>query len=64
MATKYFKTKYPGVRHRLHPTRKNGIKPDMYFAIYYYVNGKRKDEGLGWASKGWTAEKANAELAN
>jgi hypothetical protein len=63
MTTKYFKTKYPGVRYRLHPTRKDGIKPDMYFAIYYYVDGKRKDEGLGWASKKWTAEKANSELS-
>lgn len=63
MAVKYYKTKYPGVRYRLHPSRKHGLKPDMYFAIYYHVNGKRKDEGLGWASNKWTAEKAAGELA-
>jgi integrase len=63
MAIKYFKTKYPGVRYRLHHSRKNGVKPDQYFAIYYYLNSKRIDEGLGWASKEWTAEKANAELS-
>jgi integrase len=63
MAVKYYKTKHPGVRYRLHPSRKNGLKPDMYFAIYYYANGKRKDEGIGWASNKWTAEKAAGELA-
>jgi integrase len=63
MAAKYYKTKYPGVRYRLHPDRKHGLKFDRYFAIYYIKNGKRIDEGCGWASKEWTAEKAAGELA-
>ncbi|MBN2058922.1 MAG: site-specific integrase [Deltaproteobacteria bacterium] len=63
MAAKYYKTKYPGVRYREHPSRKHGLKPDIYFAIYYYANGRRKDEGLGWASNKWTIEKAAGELA-
>jgi len=60
---KWQKTNYPGVRFREHPTRKHGLikKKDQYFSIYYRVDGKRKEEGLGWASAGWNAERANVE---
>lgn len=51
----------PGVRFREHPTRKHGIKKDRYFAIYYKVNGVRHEEALGWASEGWTVQKAVAQ---
>ncbi|MBC8177414.1 MAG: site-specific integrase [Deltaproteobacteria bacterium] len=61
--SKWIRSDYPGVRYRKHKTRKHGIKFDQYFAIYYQFNGKRKEEGLGWASKGWTAKKANLVLA-
>ncbi|CAK8716854.1 hypothetical protein GKODMF_08460 [Candidatus Electrothrix gigas] len=61
--SKYQSTKFPGVRTREHATRKHGIKPDRYFLIRYQANGKRKEEGLGWASEGWTAEKAALKLA-
>lgn len=57
------KTKYSGVRFREHLTRKHGIKPDCYFVIRYQRDGKRKEEGLGWASEGWSAEKAALQLA-
>ena len=30
--------------------------------LRYVVNGKRKQEALGWASQGWTVSKAQAEL--
>jgi len=63
MAQQYNKTKHPGVRYRIHNTRKHGIQYDKYFAIYFWANGKRHDEGLGWASQGWTVEKAAGELA-
>lgn len=53
----------PGVRFREHPTRKHGIKKDRYFAIYYKVNGVRHEEALGWASEGWTVQKAVAQLS-
>jgi len=56
-------TAYPGVRYREHPTRKHGIKPDRYFFIRYKLKGKDKEEGVGWASAGMTAEKANKILA-
>jgi len=63
MAEKWQKSDYPGIRFREHPTRKHGIKKDRYFVISYRLNGKRKDESIGWASKGWTLKKANKILS-
>ena len=63
MSVKWKKTKHPGVRFYEHPTRKHGIQKDKYFSIRYQKNGKRIEEGLGWASKGWDADKASIELA-
>jgi len=60
---RYLSTKFKGVRAREHATRKHGIKPDLYFFIRYQFDGERKEEGLGWASEGWTAEKAALKLA-
>lgn len=60
---KWQKTKFIGVRFREHPTRKHGIGPDKYFAIRYRVDGKRREEGLGWATEGWNAQRASMELA-
>lgn len=57
------KTKYPGVRFREHETRKHGIGKDRYFAIRYQRDGVRREEGLGWSSGGWNAEKAAVELS-
>ncbi|MGV8057884.1 MAG: tyrosine-type recombinase/integrase [Smithellaceae bacterium] len=62
MATKWIKTNFPGVRYRKHPTRKNGVNLDQYFTIRYKLNGKDKEEGLGWASGNWTAVKAYDRL--
>lgn len=56
-------TKFPGVRFREHPTRKHGIRKDQYFAIRYQQDGKRQEEGLGWASEGWSAQRAFEKLA-
>jgi len=50
MAVKWIKTTFKGVRYHEHETRKNGIKKDQYFTIRYKLNGKDKEEGLGWAS--------------
>jgi Phage integrase, N-terminal SAM-like domain len=60
---KWKKTKFPGIRYRTHPTRKHGIAKDQYFAIRYQFGGTRQEEGLGWASEGWSLEKALVELA-
>lgn len=63
MKTIWKSTKYPGVRYREHPTRKNGIQKDRYFSIRYQRDGIRKEEGLGWSSEGWTLQKVLLELA-
>lgn len=54
------KTQYVGVRYREHPTRKHNGKPDRYFMIRYRVNGQLKEEGLGWSSQEWNAQKASS----
>jgi site-specific recombinase XerD len=51
------------VRLREHPNRKHGVRLDRYFAIRYQRDGRRREEGLGWSSEGWTAEKAAGELS-
>jgi integrase len=61
--SKWIKTNFKGVRYREHPTRKHGIQKDKYFSIRYKLDGKDKEEALGWASDGWTAEKAALELS-
>jgi integrase len=60
---KKVKTKVPGVRYREHPTRKHGLHPDKYFFIRYRLEGKVKEEGLGWSSEGWTMARAAELLA-
>lgn len=63
--SKWYTSTYPGVRYREHPTRKHGsVRKDRYFAIRYQSDGQRKEEGLGWSTEGWTAEKAAQVLAN
>lgn len=58
MGYAWITTKITEIRYREHPTRKNGaVKKDCYFTIRYRVNGVLKEEGLGWASEGWTEEK-------
>lgn len=56
--TKRQASKHPGVRYREHPTRKHGVKKDRYFMIRLFVDGRSVEEGLGWASQGWTEIKA------
>ena len=63
MAQKRIKTKVRGIRYREHETRKHGVQLDRYFSIRYRVNGKEKEEGLGWASEGWTVARAADALA-
>lgn len=64
MPVKWVSTKMQGVRYYEHTERRmrNG-QPDRYYAIRYSVNGKRHEEGLGWASEGWNPEKAYSVLA-
>ena len=58
MANKH-PTKFPGVRFREHASRKHGPRPDRYFSIRYRFNDKVAEEGVGWASDGWSPEQAS-----
>lgn len=62
MPVEWKPTTFPGVRFYEHATRRHGVRKDAYFSIRYQVDGKRREEGLGWASQGWSAQKAAAEL--
>lgn len=67
MSAKWIKSPYPGVRYREHHERKFNGKQDRYFAIRYYHQDKSIEEGCGWSSEGWNAQKANilrGELVN
>jgi integrase len=74
MSVKWMQTKYKSVRYYESDTKRNGVRKDRYYAIRFmgWIKDKRtgetkwgqKDEGLGWESEGWTAEKAALELAN
>jgi integrase len=54
MAFKWIKTKHTGLRYREHPTRKHGKVKDRFYQYRHTVDGERKEEGLGWWSKGWS----------
>lgn len=61
MGRQKIQTQYTGVRYYEHPARKlRGGGADRYFTIRYKLNGKTKEEGLGWVSEGWNAQKAHA----
>jgi site-specific recombinase XerC len=51
----------PGIRCREHATRRHGVRPDRYYTVRLSVDGRQIEEGLGWASEGWTLDKARAE---
>ncbi len=63
MAQARQKTKVQGIRFREHASRKHGLQLDRYFFIRYRVDGKEKEEGLGWTSEGWTLAKAADTLS-
>lgn len=56
-------TKFPGIRARLHPTRKHNRKPDEYYVLRFTRDGKQVTEPVGWASEGWTPQSAADVLA-
>lgn len=62
-ARTWIKTTHTGVRYREDATRLNGRIPDRYYTIRFSVHGKKLEEGLGWASEGWTTKKAASILA-
>jgi integrase len=63
MAIIWHKTKQLGVRYREHATRKNGVGYDRCYSVRYKLNGKDKEEVVGWASQGMTADRASKILS-
>lgn len=51
-----------GLRYYEHKTRMYKKHKDRNYVIYYKLNGKQKNETLGWESDGWAPEKAVAKL--
>ena len=64
MTAKKFPTQFPGIRYREHKSRKYNRTLDRYFFIRYRVNGKPKEEAIGWASEGWNATRAYGKLSD
>lgn len=62
MAKEKWETISKGIRVKTHPSRKHGVKFDRYFALRFQFNGSSVNSGLGWASEGWTLEKAIAKM--
>ncbi|WP_020588400.1 tyrosine-type recombinase/integrase [Desulfobacter curvatus] len=62
MAREKWETVYKGIKIKKHPSRKHGVKPDIYFSARFQFNGKRINSGLGWASDGWTLDRAIVRL--
>lgn len=53
---KDYSTKYDGVYFRYSRKRRHNGKPDKSYKIRYRVNGRSKNERIGWQSDGITAE--------
>jgi integrase len=62
MKTIKWESPYRGIKTKKHPTRKHGVKADVYYAVRFQHNGKRRESGLGWATEGWTLDKAITKL--
>lgn len=62
MPKEKWETVHRGIKVKKHPTRKHGIKPDVYYTARFQFNGVRINSSLGWASAGWTLDKAIIRL--
>ena len=60
---KKYKTTYPGVRYSEHPERKHNGHPDKCFFIRYRIEGKLKEEAVGWSHESINAIRASHILA-
>lgn len=65
---KLINTKFNGVYYRESLNKKHNGKPDRCFYIKYYINKTQKQECIGWASEGFSAQYAasirNERLSN
>jgi integrase len=53
---KDYSTKYDGVYFRYSRKKRHNGKPDKSFKIRYRLNGRSKNERIGWLSDGYSAE--------
>ncbi len=60
---KFISCKTPGVSYKEHETRKHGRQKDRYYTIRYQRDKKQVQEYLGWASAGWSEQRASELLA-
>lgn len=56
----WIKTKHVGVRFYEHDTKRFRGQPDKYFVYRFKVGSFSVNEGVGFASEGWTAQKVSA----
>lgn len=62
MAAAWHKTAFSGIRYREHPSRLHDDGPDRYYTIRCKIQGREREEGVGWASEGATPEEAARKL--
>ena len=53
---------FKGVRFYEDDSKQYRGNSDRYYSIRYRLDGSLKEEGIGWASEGWTPQKALDEL--
>ncbi len=58
----WVKTNFKGVEYYSHDSRKHGVRYDRYYRLRFGGAGQMRVTGLGWASEGWTEEKAALKL--
>lgn len=51
-----------GLQYREHATRKHAGRADRYYLVRWSRSGKVVSEALGWASEGWTINKASGAM--
>lgn len=54
--------KFKGVRFYIDKSRKHGMRFDTFYGIRYQIDNKRYEYNLGYASQGWTEQKAALEI--
>lgn len=54
--------KFKGVRYYIDKSKKHGSRFDTFYGIRYQIDNKRYEYNLGYASQGWTEQKAALEI--
>lgn len=54
--------KFKGVRYYVDKSRKHGSRFDTFYGIRYQIDNKRYEYNLGYASQGWSEQKAALEI--